>query len=59
MIFRKKKPAKYVPPYKQTQKPVAKEPEQFNRSVFELEADEVVEAVAEMNSTPTEEPTNE
>ena len=59
LIFRKKKPAKYIPPYKQTQKPVAKEPEQFNRSVFDLEADEVVEAVAEMNSTPTEEPTNE
>ncbi len=59
LIFRKKKPAKYIPPYKQTQKPVTKEPEQFNRSVFELEADEVVEAVAEMNGTTTEETTNE
>jgi hypothetical protein len=60
LIFRKKKPGKYIPPYKQTQKPATKEPEQFDRSVFELEADEVVEVVAEMNNTTsTDEPTNE
>lgn len=56
LIFRKKKPGTYVPPYQRTQKPaVTPEPEQFNRNVFDVDAEEVVDVIAGGNDTTTNE----
>lgn len=55
-IFRKKKPATYVPPYQRTQKPAVKpEPEQFNRNVFDVDAEEVVDVISGGNENTTNE----
>ena len=61
LIFKKKKSGKYIPPYQQNQRTIVKsEPEQFNRAVFDLDADEVVEVVSGMNNnTENENTTNE
>ncbi len=55
-IFRKKKPAKYIPP-SQTKTQTTRQPEQFSRDVFNLEEDDVVETP--VVETPVEETTEE
>ena len=46
LIFRKKKPSKYIPPYQQKVQ-VNHEPEQFNRDVFNVEDYDVEETTEE------------
>lgn len=54
-IFRKKKPAKYIPPYQKTAQTTQTQPEQFNRNVFDVEEYDEVEEITETEGKPTSE----